>query len=76
MGKNETRLNRLARRLDALAPAAPIVIRMVWYDEATGEEEPFGEVVVDGRRERVTQLRWPEDEDDEKRPRQDALGRA
>ena len=46
------------------------------YDEATGEEEPFGEVVVDGRRERVTQLRWPEDEDDEKRPRQDALGRA
>ena len=72
----KTRLNAIARRLDALAPAEPVIIRFVWHDEATGEEEPFGELTVDGRAQRVIQLRWPEDEDDEKRTRQDVPGRA
>ena len=72
----KTRLNTIARRLDELAPAERVVIRFVWYDEATGDEEPFGEMAVDGRASRVIQLRWPEDEDDEKRTRQDVPGRA
>ncbi len=72
----KTRLNTIARRLDELAPREPVVIRMVWHDDATGEEEPFAEWTVDGRAPRVIQLRWPEDEDDEKRTRQDAPGRA
>ena len=72
----KTRLNTISRRLDELAPAEPVIIRFVWHDEATGEEEPFGELTVDGRAPRVIQLRWPEDEDDEKRTRQDAPGRA
>ena len=76
MGRTATRLRQIARRLDELAPAEPVTIRMVWYDEATGEKEPFGEWTVDGRASRVIQLRWPEDEDDEKRTRQDAPGRA
>ena len=72
----KTRLNAIARRLDAPAPAEPGIIRFVWHDEATGDEEPFGEMAVDGRASRVIQLRWPEDEDDEKRTRQDVPGRA
>ena len=72
----KTRLNTIARRLDELAPAEPVIIRFVWHDEATGDEEPFGELTVDGRAPRVIELRWPEDEDDEKRTRQDAAGRA
>ena len=76
MSMNSARLNRLARRLDKLVPAEPVIIRFVWHDEATGKEEPFGELTVDGRAPRVIQLRWPEDEDDEKRTRQDAPGRA
>ena len=72
----KTRLNAIARRLDELAPAEPVIIRFVWHDEATGEEEQFSEMIVDGRDVRVIQLRWPEDEDDEKRTRQDAPGRA
>ena len=72
----KTRLNTISRRLDELAPAERVVIRFVWYDEATGDEEPFGEMAVDGRASRVIQLRWPEDEDDEKRTRQDVPGRA
>ena len=72
----KTRLNAIARRLDELAPAEPVIIRFVWHDEATGDEEPFGEMAVDGRASRVIQLRWPEDEDDEKRTRQDVPGRA
>ena len=72
----KTRLNTIARRLDALAPREPVAIRMVWHDDATGEDEPAGELVVDGRAPRVIQLRWPEDEDDEKRTCQDAPGRA
>ncbi len=75
MGKNEGRLNRLARRLNALAPE-PVIVQIVWYDEATGDEELAGEVVLDGRAPRAIQLRWPEDEDGEKRTRQDAPGRA
>ena len=76
MGRTATRLRQIARRLDALAPREPVAIRMVWHDDATGEEEPFAEWTVDGRAQRVIQLRWPEDEDDEKRARQDAPGRA
>ena len=76
MSINSARLNRIAQRLDKLAPAEPVIIRFVWHDEATGEEEPFGELTVDGRAPRVIELRWPEDEDDEKRTRQDAPGRA
>jgi len=72
----KTRLNTIARRLDALAPREPVAIRMVWHDDATGDEEPFAEWTVDGRAPRVIQLRWPEDEDDEKRTRQDVPGRA
>ena len=72
----KTRLNTISRRLDELAPAEPVIIRFVWHDEATGEEEPFGELTVDGRAPRVIELRWPEDEDDEKRTRQDVPGRA
>ena len=76
MGRTATRLRQIARRLDALAPREPVAIRIVWHDDATGEDEPAGELVVDGRAPRVIQLRWPEDEDDEKRTRQDAPGRA
>lgn len=73
----KTRLNTIARRLDELAPREPVVIRMVWHDDATGEEEVFAEWTVDGRAPaQVIQLRWPEDEDDEKRTRQDDAGRA
>ena len=72
----KTRLTTIARRLDALAPREPVAIRMVWHDDATGDEEPFAEWTVDGRAPRVIQLRWPEDEDDEKRTRQDAPERA
>ena len=76
MAGTSTRLRQIARRLDALAPREPVAIRMVWHDDATGDEEPFAEWTVDGRAPRVIQLRWPEDEDDEKRTRQDAPGRA
>ena len=76
MGKNEARLNRIARRLDELAPAEPVIIRFVWYDDATGDEEPFAEWTVDGRAPRVIHMTWGDDEDDEKRTRQDAPGRA
>ena len=76
MAGTATRLRQIARRLDELAPREPVVIRMVWHDDATGDEEPFAEWTVDGRAPRVIQLRWPEDEDDEKRTRQDAPGRA
>ncbi len=94
MSKNLARLNAIARRLDELAPAEPLVITVVWHDDATGEDEPAGAVVVDGRAPakvidyrlglcapeeapaKVIQLRWPEDEDDEKRTRQDAPGHA
>ena len=76
MTKHRAQLTQLARRLDALAPAAPVVIRIVWADDATGDEELAGELVVNGRAARVIELRWPEDEDDEKRTRQDVPGRA
>ena len=72
MGKNEARLNRIARRLDELAPAEPIVFHVVYGDE----EMPGYDVVVDGRAGPVIQLRWPEDEDRERMTRQDAPGRA
>lgn len=72
----KTRLNTIARRLDELAPREPVVIRMVWHDDATGEEEPFAEWTVDGRAPRVIHMTWGDDEDDEKRTRQDAPGRA
>ena len=75
MGR-EARLNRIQRRLDDLAPAEPAALKMYWHDELTGEEELAGEVVLDGQQARAIQLRWPEDEDDEKRTRQDAPGRA
>ena len=77
MGKNEARLNRIRRRLGELAPAEPLIVQIVWHDDATGEDELAGEVVLNGgQRPRPIQLRWPEDEDDEKRTRQDAPGRA
>jgi len=76
MGRNRTKLERLERELDKHAPAERKVIRFVWHDEATGEEEPFSELVVDGDGSRVIWLKWPEDEDDEKRPRDVAPGRA
>jgi len=76
MAGTATRLRQIARRLDELAPAEPVIIRFVWHDEATGEEEPFGELTVDGRAPRVIQLRWPEDEGDEKQARDVAPGRA
>ena len=72
----KTRLTTIARRLDALAPREPVAIRMVWHDDATGEEEVFGELTVDGRAPRVIHMTWGDDEDDEKRTRQDAPGRA
>ena len=73
----KTRLKAIARRLDALAPREPVAIRMVWYDEATGEEEPFGEWTV-GSAPRVIQMTWGDidSEDDEKQARDVALGRA
>ena len=49
MGRTATRLRQIARRLDELAPAEQVVIRLVWHDEATGENEDAGELVVDGR---------------------------
>lgn len=72
----KTRLNTIARRLDALAPREPVAIRMVWHDDATGEEEVFAEWTVDGRAPRVIYMTWGDNEDDEKRTRQDAPGRA
>jgi hypothetical protein len=72
----KTRLNTIARRLDELAPREPVVIRMVWHDDATGEEEVFAEWTVDGRAPQVIYMTWGDDEDDEKRTRQDAPGRA
>ena len=72
----KTRLNAIARRLDELAPREPVVIRMVWHDEATGEEEPFAEWTVDGRAPRVIHMTWGDDEDDEKQARDVAPGRA
>lgn len=62
----KTRLNIIARRLERRAPAEPMAIRVVYHDDATGEDEPAGAVVADGREVRVIQLHWPEDEDDEK----------
>lgn len=62
----KTRLNAITRRLDALAPAEPVVVRIVYQHEGAGDE-PAGELVVDGRGPRVIQLRWPEDEDAENR---------
>ena len=76
MGRTATRLRQIARRLDALAPREPVAIRMVWHDDATGDEEPFAEWTVDGRAPRVIHMTWGDDEDDEKRTRQDAPGRA
>ena len=70
MGKNEARLNRIARRLDELAPAEPLIIQIVYSDDWRGDE------LEDGRAARTIQLRWPEDEDDEKRTRDIAPGRA
>ena len=74
----KTRLNAIARRLDELAPAEPVVIRMFWHDEATGEDEPFAEWTVDGRAPRVIQMTWGDtgDEGDEKQARDVAPGRA
>ena len=76
MSKYSARLERVQRRLDELTPAEPVTIRMVWYDEATGEEEPFAEWTVDGRAPRVIHMTWGDNEDDEKGTRQDAPGRA
>ena len=72
----KTRLNTIARRLDELAPREPVVIRMVWHDEATGEDETFAEWTVDGRAPRVIHMTWGDDEDDEKQARDVAPGRA
>ena len=72
----KTRLKAIARRLDELAPREPVVIRMVWHDEATGEDEPFAEWTVDGRAPRVIHMTWGDDEDDEKQARDVAPGRA
>ena len=69
----ETRLNRIRRRLDELAPAEPLIVQIVWHDDATGEDELAGEVVLDGRAPRVIQMTWG---DDEKATRYDAPGRA
>lgn len=76
MAGTATRLRQIARRLDELAPREPVVIRMVWHDEATGEEEPFAEWTVDGRAPRVIHMTWGDDEDDEKPARDVAPGRA
>ena len=76
MAGTATRLRQIARRLDELAPREPVVIRMVWHDEATGEDEPFAEWTVDGRAPRVIHMTWGDDEDDEKQARDVAPGRA
>ena len=56
MAGTATRLRQIARRLDELAPREPVVIRMVWHDDATGDEEPFAEWTVDGRAPRVIHM--------------------
>ena len=76
MGKNKTKLEQIQRELDRRAPAEPIVIRFVWRDEATGEEEEWGRMVVGDEQTRTIDLKWPEDEDDERKARQVAPGRA
>lgn len=62
---NETRLNRIERKLDATAPAEPLIVRFVWIDPWP-DGEVVAEQVVDYSGP-VIQLRWPEDEDGEKR---------
>ena len=60
----ETRLNRIERKLDATAPAA-LLVRFVWVDPWP-DGEVVDEQVVDFSGP-VIQLKWPEDEDSEKR---------
>ena len=70
----ETRLNRIERKLDATAPAEPLIVRFVWIDPWP-DGEVVGEQVVDFSGP-VIQLKWPEDEGGEKATRYDAPGRA
>lgn len=62
MTKNRTKLEQIQRELDKRAPAEPIVLRFVWHDDATGEDEEFGRMIIDGERTRTINLKWPEDE--------------
>lgn len=58
MTKNRTKLEQLQRELDKRSPAEPLVIHVVWRDEATGEEEPAYDIVVDGKPQRVINMTW------------------
>lgn len=69
MTNYRTRLNKLAQLLNKRAAAEPPVIRIVWSDEATDEEELTDTMTLDGRARQVIRLRWPEDEDAEKTTR-------
>ena len=73
MATNENRLTRAQRELNRRAPAEPLIVRFVWIDPWP-DGEVVAEQVVDYSGP-VIQLRWPEDEDGEKRRatmRQDA----
>lgn len=70
MTTNRTKLERLQRELDKRAPAEPVVIIMEWVDPWPDGEVVNSQEVIVGDPSRVIQLRWPEEEDEE-RTRQD-----
>lgn len=63
MTKHKAAIRRLQRELEKRAPAEPVVLRVMWHDEATGEDELAYTMTLDGRAQQVIQLRWPEDEE-------------
>lgn len=77
MTTNKTRLEKVKRELDRRAPEEPVTIRIVWTDWRTGEAiDDAGEVVIHGEGTRVINLKWPDDEDEEKRTFDVAPGEA
>ncbi len=70
MTTNRTKLERLQRELDRRAPREPVVIIMEWVDPWPDGEVVNSQEVIVGDPSRVIQLRWPEEEDEE-RTRQD-----
>lgn len=62
MATNESRLIRAARKLDERAPVDPLIVRIVWHDALTGEDELAG----------VIQMTWGDDDNGAALTRYDA----